>query len=84
MKMWSKGNTLPLLVGVQTDRATMEINTVVPQKTYFKTQLYHSLACTVRMVHPVTGHLFNHDHCSFIHNMLETGNNLDVPQLKNG
>jgi hypothetical protein len=31
-KMWSKGNTLPLLVGVQTCIVTLETNMEVSQK----------------------------------------------------
>ena len=32
-RMWSKGNTPPLLVGVQTCTDTLEINMAVSQKT---------------------------------------------------
>jgi hypothetical protein len=32
VKMWSKGNTPPLLVGMQTYTDTMEIDMAVPQK----------------------------------------------------
>lgn len=31
-RIWSKGNTPPLLVGIQTFTTTMEISMVVPQK----------------------------------------------------
>ena len=31
-RMWSKGDTPPLIVGVQIYTATMEINMAVPQK----------------------------------------------------
>ena len=31
-RMWRKGNTPPLLVGVQSCTATLEINMVVPQE----------------------------------------------------
>ena len=33
MRMWSRGTTLPLLMGVQTCTVTAEINMVVSQKT---------------------------------------------------
>jgi hypothetical protein len=33
VRMWSKGKTPPLLVGVQTCTTTLEINLVVSQKT---------------------------------------------------
>ena len=32
VRLWSKGNTPPLLVGVQTCKTTLEINLVVSQK----------------------------------------------------
>ena len=32
VRMWSKQNTLPLLVGVQTHIGTMKISVVIPQK----------------------------------------------------
>ena len=42
-RIWSKGTTLTLFVGGQTNTDTMEINIVFPQKTEnsFKTQLGH-------------------------------------------
>ena len=64
-RMWGKGNTPPLVVGVQTCTATLEINMVVSQKIenqfqdqvilllgiYTKdAQLYHKHTCSVMYI----------------------------------
>lgn len=54
VRMWSKGNNPPLLVG-QTCTGSMEVSNIVPQKLiYHKTQLYCCWAYTHRMPHPPT------------------------------
>ena len=77
-RMWNKGNTPPLLVGVQTFPATLEVSVVIPQKT--GDQPTTSLSCTALGHIPrgcsITpqGHLLNYVHGSFICNIqnLET------------
>ena len=62
MNSQNKGNMLPLLVGVRTCTAAMEISVAVPQEDdlfqieliYLKTQLNHSWAHTQRIFHPTT------------------------------
>ena len=46
-RMWRKGNPLALLLGMQTDAATLENNTEVPQKVKNTTTLQSS-NCTAR------------------------------------
>ena len=70
--MWSKGDTLPLLVGVQICTATLKTNMACSQK--IGTQL------TSRPIYTTPGHIskgcfilpqgymFNYVHSSFIHN----------------
>ena len=72
VRMWSKGNTPLLLVGVQTSTATMEINMVVPQKMgnqFISRPRYTTLGHIPKGLYILPqGHLFNHVHSSFIHN----------------
>ena len=70
-KDWSKGNTHPLLVGVQTCTTTLENHMAATQNwkpTYLKTQQYHSWVHTQRMHTHTTVHLLNHVHSNIIHN----------------
>ena len=69
--MGNKGSTPPLLLGVQTCTATMEINMVVPQKTENQSTLKPNYTI---LEHVPNGFfilpqepLLNHIHCSFIH-----------------
>ena len=71
-RMWSKGNTSPLLVGMQTCTTTLEISMVVYQKIGSQpisgpsnTTLGHiPKGCLVIQ----QGHLFNYVHSSIISN----------------
>ena len=81
-RMWSKGNTPSLLVRVKTCTTTLEISTAIAQKMgniYLKIQLYHSW----RICHPTTRTLIQLYSQQLFSQQPETGNNLDVPQLKN-
>jgi hypothetical protein len=54
VRMWNKGNTQSLFMGVQNCIVTMELNRAVPQKvqnwsTSLKIQLYH-LLCLLLVV----------------------------------
>jgi hypothetical protein len=72
VRMWSKENTPPLLVGVKTCTTTLEINLVVSQKT--------RNSSTSRLSYTTPGHipkrcsttpqgqLLNYVHSSFTHN----------------
>jgi hypothetical protein len=84
--MWSEQNTPPLLVGMQTCTSTLEINLAVSQKT--GSSLPQDLAIPHLGIYVKDAPLYLRNICStmliaklFI---LETGNNLGVPQLKNG
>jgi hypothetical protein len=74
--MWSKGNTPPLLVGVESCTATLEIGLAVSQKV---SQLYHSKDAPLCHKDASSTMLIPD---LFIKS--ETRNNIDVPQLKNG
>jgi hypothetical protein len=55
VRMWSKEDTPPLLVGVQTHTATMNIAVAVPQKALHRsTSRSNSWAYTQRILHPTT------------------------------
>ena len=62
-RMWSKGNTPPLLVGVQTCTATMEINVVVPQKLSYLPQ---DTATLLLSIYPKDTLYYHKDTCSDI------------------
>jgi hypothetical protein len=66
MRMWSKGNVPPWLMGAQAYATTLEMNLAVSQKTgnrSTKTQLYHSWAYTQRIVHhTIRKHFKNWDY----------------------
>ena len=70
VRMWSKENTLPLLVGVQTCTATLKINMLISQKTggsiYLRTQLNHSWVYTQGCSIIPQRHLLNCVHINFI------------------
>ncbi|KAL6035709.1 hypothetical protein STEG23_008664, partial [Scotinomys teguina] len=86
-RMWSKRNTSPLLVGVQTGTATLEINMVVSQKIGNHSTSRPSYTTLGHIPKEYTiipqGHMFNYVSSSIIHNSPEPGNNLDARQLKN-
>ena len=70
-RMWSTRNTPPLLVGVQTYTATMEISVAVPQNGTLSTSRprYITLGHIPKghfILHP--GHLFNYVNCYSVHN----------------
>ena len=83
-----QGNTPLLLLGLHTCTNTLEINVAFSQKIG-KNSTSRS-RCTIPGHIPhinyviSQGHLFNNVHSIFIHSIQKTGNNLDVPQLKNG
>jgi hypothetical protein len=73
VRMWSKANTPPLLVGVQLCISTLEINLTVSLKsgnssTSRPNYIYHSWAYTQRCSTTPQGHLLSYVHSSFIHN----------------
>lgn len=72
VRMWSKGNNLPFMVGVQTCTTTMEINVTVPQEAgncSTSRPSYTNLGHTSKghFILP-QGHLLNHVHCCPTHN----------------
>ena len=87
-RMWSKGNTPLLLVGMQTCTTTLEISMAVSQKIGNQpttrpsnTTLGHiPKECSIIL----QGHLFSYVYRSIIYNSQNVENNLDAPQLKNG
>ena len=70
-RIWSKGNTLPLLVGVKTC-TTFEINLVISQKTKntSTSRSSYTIACHIPKRCPTLsqGHLVNYVHSCFIRN----------------
>ena len=72
VRLWSKGNTPPLLVGVQTCTTTLEINLAVSQKTGNSSTSRPSYTTPghipKRCPTIPQGHLLNYVHSSFIHN----------------
>jgi hypothetical protein len=75
--MWSKGNTLPLLVGVKAYTATLEMNLMVSQKIMNRSTSRPSYTIPGIYSKDTESHdkdLFNYVHRSFIHNIqkLET------------
>ena len=72
VRMWSKGNTPPLLIGVQTCTTTLEINLMFSKKignsstsrpSYTTSANIHNSCPTL-----LQGHLINYIHRSFICN----------------
>ena len=70
--VWTKENSTPLLVGVQTCTAALEINMVVSQQNwksiYLKTQLTNLGHILKGYLIIPQGHLFNYVRCSIVHN----------------
>jgi hypothetical protein len=86
LKMWSKRNSPPLLVGVQTCTTILEINLVVSQKVGSRSTSRPSYTTPghipkIGFMIP-QGHLLNYAHSSFISNNQKL-DNLDVTQPKN-
>jgi hypothetical protein len=54
VRMWSKGNTSPLLVGVQTCTSALEINMVVSQKVWNSSTSRFSYATSGQMHYHAT------------------------------
>ena len=71
-RMWSKGNTPPLLVGVQTCTVALEINMVVSLKIGNQSTSRPSNTTFGYMpkgyILTSQGHLHNYVHSSIIHN----------------
>ena len=71
-RMWSKGNTPPLLVEVRTYTTTLEINLAVSQKTGNSSISRPSETTTGHVLKGCStkpqGYLLNYVHSSFIHN----------------
>ncbi|KAL6055812.1 hypothetical protein STEG23_028772, partial [Scotinomys teguina] len=84
--IWSKGNTLPLLVGVQIGTAHFGNQysgfSENWESIYIKTPLYHTWAYTQGILNHKGCMLYYVD-SSIIHNNQNLENNLDDPQLKN-
>jgi hypothetical protein len=80
-------NTPSLLVEVETYKTTLEISLAVSQKTgdSSTSRPSHTTPRHIpKICHRILqGHLLNYIYSSFIHNN-EAGNDLVVPQLKNG
>ena len=78
-RIWSKRNTLPFLVGVQTCTVTMEINMAVFQKIWNASTSGPSYTT---LGHIPQGYLLNYVYCGFIHNnqKLCFGQNMLVTQ----
>ena len=71
LRIWSQGTTTPLLVGVQTCTASMEISDRFSgswELIFLKISLYYSWSCTQKMLHPTKSHLLSCANCGFIHN----------------
>lgn len=68
VRIWNKGNSPPLLMGVQTFSATLEINVVVSQKTGNTSRPNYTTSGNIpkRCSAIPQGHLLNHAHSSFI------------------
>ena len=86
-RMQSKGNTPPLLVGMQTCTATLKISMVVSQK--IGNQPTARPAIPLLGIYPKDAQPYYKDICStmFIATLfviVEPGNNLDAHQPKNG
>ena len=96
-RMWSEGNTPPLLRGVETCKKenTLQINVALSQKKQNKqTNKQTGIVLSQDPAIPLLGintkdsPSSHKDTCSTVFKQLyllypETGNNLDVPQLKN-
>ena len=71
-RMWSKGDTLSLLVRVQTCKATLEIYMAISQKIGNRSTSRPSYTTPVHIPKTCStmpqGHLVNYAHSSFIHN----------------
>ncbi|ERE72639.1 TF subfamily L1MD-TF18 [Cricetulus griseus] len=71
-RMWRKGNTSPLLVGVSTCTATLEINMETPQENGNESTTRSSNSTPRHIPKRSTfiqqGHLFNHVYSSIICN----------------
>ena len=83
-RMWSKGNTPPLLVGVQICTATLKITVAFSQKV---DTLPKDSAITMLRIIPKDTPPYHKDVCStmFIAVLfIIVRNNLEIPQLKNG
>ena len=86
--MWGKGNTPPLLVGVQTSAVTLEISMAISQKirkqsTSRPTSIivgYIFKGCPIMS----QGHVVTYVYITALFVIAEPGNNLDDPQLNNG
>ena len=81
-RLWSKGNTHPLLVKMQTCTTTLEINVVVSQETWSQptsgssntTLVNISKRCSI-LLQSIYLTMF----IAALFVVTETGNNLDVP-----
>ena len=75
-RLWSKDNTPPLLVGVKTCTATLEINLAAPQNMKNSSTSRPSYTIPGHIPKRCStipqGHLLNYIHCSFIIHNLET------------
>jgi hypothetical protein len=85
-RMWRKGNTPPLLVGLQACTTTLEISLAVPQK--FGHRLLEDPGIPILGIYPEDALTGNKDTCStmFIAALFiiaRTGKNPDVPQQSN-
>lgn len=67
VRMWSKGNTPPLLVGVKTPITTLEINMVVTQTTSDQSTSILNYTTLWVYIPNHKRHLFNYVHSGFIH-----------------
>ena len=87
-KMQSKGNTPPLLEGMQTSTTTLEISIAVSQKigNQLTTRPSNTTLCHIskRSTTILQGHLFNYVYKSIFCNSQNLEKNVDTPQLKNG
>ena len=82
-RMWSKGNTPPLLMGMQICTTTVEIGMAVFQKIGNQLTARPNNT-TQRMLNHTEGHLFNYVYSNIICNSQNLETNVDAPHLKNG
>ena len=85
-RMWSKGNTHPLMVGMQTCATTLEISMTLSQKIGNQPTSGSNSTTFGNIPKRCSTILQKHFLTMFIATLflIEPGNNLDAPQPKNG
>lgn len=85
-RMWSKANTHPLLVGIQTCKATMEFSVAVPRQD--ENQPTSRLAVPLLDIFPKDASSYHRNNCSNVFvaalfTLARNQNNLDVSKQMN-